>query len=292
MKAWSCALGCLGALAAGVVGIVGLALLGAWLESETPETPEAEAPRTPGFTRAEEVGGWALSFGFADHDRRWHQVSCRVQREDLESELAWFGFQEDALWGELNRQMEEVLDAEILREGVRDYYEVTVDGRGAYRWKWVVEGEVPEPEHSRAVSASRRVARWIEKEFPGRRRSLKAALVAPHGFGVDEDGDLVIDYPRLIDSGTDSLMSCQRALMEAGGGSSWRQYLGLFLAFFQDLEYEIPPIREEGRYTFGLWVPTNVGQSKVKAAPPVGLERDLSRLVAGACVEAHAVLSP
>lgn len=292
MKVWSCALGCLGALVASVVSIValvGLAALAASLEPEGWETP------TKAFTSSETADGWDLSFGFSDHNRRPHRVSCRVQRVDLERELGWFGFSEEVVWGELNRQMEEAMNAEIRRRNVQKYFQIETSDHGVYKWEWRVDHTVPEPEHSRAIEASRRVGRWIEEIFPERRRELKKQLVTPHGFRVDMDGDLVIDYARLVDSGGETLASCRQALVEVGAGSSWRRHLSIFLAFFQDLEYQLPPLREEGRFTLGLWVPTEVlvrgkGDCDSKSVALASMLRRLGRRVLFILLPGHALI--
>ena len=260
MKAKGCVgLGCVGALGTSIMAILALAAIGTWLEPSGTPAPDASAVEMPqGFARSDDAAGFGLSFSFRDHAMRGYQVKCRVARADLERELESFGFQEDEVWGLLNTRTRELLEAEVRRRDLAPYFRVETHGRGGYSWQWRVEAGIPEPEHGRAVRAARELGSWIENSFSQQQRAVKAALVAPYGFSVAPDGGLVIDYARLVESGTGTLADCHRALVQAGADLNGRQRLSQLQAFFQELEYEVPPLREDGRYTLGLWVPTEV----------------------------------
>ena len=90
-----------------------------------------------------------------------------------------------------------------------------------------------------------------------RRDAVRDARYRERGFLLAR-GSLEIDYGRLVFSAQRPLNDCTRAMATAAAEDSDRQRLGLFLAFFQELRYEVPPSLIDGRETGGLFVPTEV----------------------------------
>jgi hypothetical protein len=60
-----------------------------------------------------------------------------------------------------------------------------------------------------------------------------------------------------VERATAPLEDCARAVLDQVRGGTLRQALGVMLAFYQELRYELPP-EEPGREIVGLWVPPDV----------------------------------
>ncbi len=226
-----------------------------------PETLPETFRRNPGalreFARQEAGPRWRLSFGFVDYHGRTHRVACNVDRAAHAAEKAGFGYAPEALEAELNGELARLLDAEMAVRRIGPYFQIAFEGMGGYKWSWKVPGSLEEAERVRARAAIDDLVSWIESELPARDQSIRQAIYARHGLKLRER-NLSIDYERLIADGTGPLSDCFHALYEAGRGSSVRQYMGLLLAFLQELDYEIPPDEDAGRKTLGLRVPTDV----------------------------------
>ena len=114
-----------------------------------------------------------------------------------------------------------------------------------------------ETERARALAGIEELKAWLDRELPAHDERIRAGIYKRRGLLLKER-TLSIDYERLIREGTEPLSDCYRALAASGRGSNVRQFMGLLLAFYQELGYEIPPDEEEGRQTLGLRVPTDV----------------------------------
>lgn len=262
--------GCLVGL--GVLALVwvvtgGLAFLdqfSAEAEPEIPPPPET-LPETfqfsPGelreFSREEEGLRWKLSYGFVDYHGRTHRVTCHVDRLAHENEKAGFGYVPEKVQAELHRELARVMDAEIARRRLEPYFRIQFKGWGGWTWSWELPAGLEQAEQARAQAAIDELVAWIDRELSNRDRAIRSEIYARHGLRL-EDGTIHIDYEKLIEEGTAPLSDCFDALHEAGRGSSVRQYMGLLLAFLQELEYEIPPDEVDGRRSLGLRVPTDV----------------------------------
>jgi hypothetical protein len=192
-----------------------------------------------------------------DYHGRTHRVACNVDRAAHATEKAGFGYSPAAVEAELNGELARILDAEKDRRRIGPYFRIDFKGMGGYQWSWKLPGGLGEAERARARAAIDDLTSWIERELPGHDQAIRQAIYARHGLKLEER-TLRIDYEKLIAGGTGPLSDCFHALYEAGRGSSVRQYMGLLLAFLQELEYEIPPDEDDGRRTLGLRVPTDV----------------------------------
>src|SRR5262249_25857311 len=99
--------------------------------------------------------------------------------------------------------------------------------------------------------------RFWDQDVPRKRDALEAMLFEQHGLHLEKN-NWGPDYAQLATRARPLLADCYRALAKAGDGYSERQLLGLFVAFFQEIQYEVPPEVVGRRQTSGVWVPTEV----------------------------------
>jgi hypothetical protein len=209
------------------------------------------------FSRSETARRYRLTFGFIDYHGRTHRVSCLVDREAHAAERAGFGYNPESVYAELNAELARLVDAEVSARGLGPWFRVEFYGAGGHRWSWELPAGMEASRKERALAAIEDLKAWIDRELPGHDERIRSAIYKRHGLLL-KGNTLSIDYEQLIRDGTAPLSDCFQALAASGRGSSVRQFMGLLLAFYQELGYEVPPDEEEGRQTMGLRVPTDV----------------------------------
>ena len=248
---------------AGVFLIAVSALLGraAWRDARPRRGAEdgsgylANVEARNAFRRSESADAYDLQYGFIDYQGESHDVACRIRQKDHQRLVARFGYSERTLDSEVAARQQAFADAEVSRRGLGPYFRIEVS-------QDLVRSRVPSPSAWSDLTAQRaqEIQGTIEqlvKAVAARRGDFEVELYRERGFRL-EDRDLSIDYPALVQWSTPALDACAKALRWAGAGYDERQYLGMFVAFVQEIRYEVPPDVQNGRQTLGLWVPTEV----------------------------------
>lgn len=222
-----------------------------------PESWKSNVGALREFSRAQTDRRYRLTFGFIDYHGRTHRVSCLVDRAAHAAERAGFGYAPDTVNSELNAELSRLVDAEVAARRLGPWFRIEFYGVGGHRWSWSFPTRMEETEKERALAAIEDLKAWLDRELPAHDERIRASIYKRRGLLLKER-TLSIDYERLIREGTAPLSDCYRALAASGLGSNMRQFMGLLLAFYQELGYEIPPDEDEGRQTLGLRVPTDV----------------------------------
>ncbi|HJX27142.1 MAG TPA: hypothetical protein VJ885_04465 [Thermoanaerobaculia bacterium] len=261
MKRGGCiALGCAGAAVIFALALAGIVLLWAFApEAEQAEDVHVDLNETreegeARFERSAAGDRFRLSFGFIDHDGDRHQVACTIRREDYEREVARFGYSEAERSETLNREVKALLEREAAARGVAPYFTIEVHGDLEYEWSY----EVPPMAGPEALQAAEELHQWLDTRSGDAIAPLIDRYYRERGFALEKNM-LQVDYERAVLESSDPLADCFEALRRAGGQEPAVRQLGLFLSFFQDLRYELPPdVDEQGRETLGFRVPTAV----------------------------------
>lgn len=269
-------------------------------EAEEILPPPAPAPSTRPEARAEEAvevpppddpSLLRLSFRFTDHGGRPRRVACTVRRADYEREVASFGVVQRRLWEEIDADLQETLEAEARARGVARLFTIRVEDQGAYRWRY----ETPGWDRELAARAEAFHA-WLNGDAHVVVEEHVARAYREHGFRFDH-GTVSVDYERIIRTATGPLADCYRALRRADERAAADRLASLFLAFFQELRYEIPPdVDARGRETLGFRVPTGVlvqkgGDCDSKAAAFCAVWRQLPARALLVMVPEHALVA-
>ncbi len=262
--------GCLGVLLVVALVAGGLGFLFLLSSAPTPGPRPAPSP-TPlpdtyrdwvdslnRFRRHETADRFVVSYAFIDYLGRSHEVTCSVRRADYEQENASYGYRKEDLDSESRRELQSWTDQEVRERGLLPYVKVEVKGSySGYHWEWELPGEMEGAERARRTREIEEFLAWYDKAFDDHVQGLRATLFRARGL-VLERRVIGIDYPVVAERARAPLSDCSRALERAGPGYSRRQQLGLFLAFLQEIRYEIPPDVVNGRESLGLYVPTEV----------------------------------
>ncbi|MFI5007743.1 MAG: hypothetical protein ACHQKZ_09900 [Solirubrobacterales bacterium] len=207
------------------------------------------------FRQWEWGGRYSVGYGFIDHHGRPHQMSCSIERAAHERELAGYGYDEAEIDRIADARVRQYLEQELAQRGLSAYVRVKVE-----RGRTSAESEVPSmaaDEHARIEAEIKRFYALWDGAIARKREAIEKPLYKERGFLL-ENHRVSPDYTGLALQGGPALADCFRALGEAGQGYNPRQYLGLFVGFFQEIRYELPPDLIQGRRTLGVFVPTEV----------------------------------
>ncbi len=294
MKKLGCTLlGCFGALVMAVLGLIGLSWFLAPQEGDDGSSaePYQEVDSLNQFQRDEAGGRFRLSYGFIDYSGRTQQVSCTVNREDYLRDVATFGYFEGQANQEINHLLAARMEEEGEGRGVLPYLSIEVFGQGGYRWHW----DAPEGVDPTVEARIHEFHDWLDKDFPQEAKRITQRYFEGRGLLLKGD-EISIDYEEAVLWGTRSLEDCFQALRRVGDGDDERRRLGLFLAFFQELKYELPPDPDpQGRHTLGFRVPSAVmvqgaGDCDSKAAAFCALWRHFPKRSILILVPEHALV--
>ncbi|MEO6193001.1 MAG: hypothetical protein ABIS20_08330 [Thermoanaerobaculia bacterium] len=209
------------------------------------------------FHRDDEGERLRLTYGFIDYSGRARHVSCEIGKRDYERDVTSFGYFEDELNGAVGEGLREQFEREAERRGVRPYLRFEIHEGTGYRWQWRIPGGVEPAAADQLVARLRAFDEWMEQDFPVKKEEILGRYLQERGLRLKGD-KVEIDYQQAVESDTGPLRDCFQALWQAGKGESDRRLLGMFLSFFQELRYEVPPPIELGRHILGFWPPSAV----------------------------------
>lgn len=299
MKKGGCALfGCtafVGLLALAAIGLLRQLAPDSTVTMPPPVPPPSPAPQTePPKARPHippDPRFFHLTFHFRDSDEQPRELYCAIRREDYERELAGFGFVDKERVEELNRTLRRLLAKEAAARGVASYFSIEVFDKGSIRWTWSYPGGT-DPDVVERIKA---FDAWLEKNSSAAVDAVEERFFHEHGMRLDGD-TYTIDYEKWARDSTEPLADCFTALRRLDGRRSGAP-LGLFLTFFQDLRYELPPDPDEdGRETLGFRVPTAVlvkgaGDCDSKSVAFCSLWRQIPARVLLVLVPGHALVA-
>jgi hypothetical protein len=222
-----------------------------------PGVRPGETEKALGFQREDDGDRLRLSFGFSDYEGRSHHFSCEVSKQDYDRDLTSFGYFQDELDRTVGEGLREQFDRQAEERGVAPYVRFELYGDTSYRWRWTVPGHLPPAVAGALTARLRDFDRWLDQELPKEREELTARYLREHGVLL-HGTEAAVDYAREVEGATGPLASCFEALNQTGSGEDGRRRLALFLSFFQELRYEVPPPVELGRHILGFRVPTAV----------------------------------
>jgi Transglutaminase-like superfamily len=209
------------------------------------------------FRRVDSAGSYEVQYGFIDHPGESHDVACRISRQAHERLVARYGYTERELEAATTAAQQAYADEELRRRGLAAYFRMDVTNDSVTSRRNLAEpGRWAELSPARQAEMDAAVA-WLRADIADRTGDFERPFLKGRGFRLD--GKVIgIDYPLLVDWSGPAVDACAKALRWEGAGYDERQYLGMFVAFVQEIRYELPPDVQAGRETLGYWVPTEV----------------------------------
>jgi hypothetical protein len=208
------------------------------------------------FRRTDSADAYEVEYGFIDHQGESHDVGCRILRADHQRLRARFGYRERDLAAQVTARQQAFADDELSRRGLAPYFRIDVSAEEVRSRVAATPGAWSELKPTR-VQELQAAIQALRSDVVAQGDTLEAEAYRDRGFRL-EGRNLSIDYPALVRWSAPALDGCAKALRWAGAGYDERQYLGMFVAFVQEIRYELPPDVQDGKETLGLWVPTEV----------------------------------
>jgi hypothetical protein len=222
-----------------------------------PQPPRSQPPRAfepvpealNEFGRVSRGDDEQLTWGFVDYERSIHRVTCDVDRRGHERELRRFGYVPEQVQSEVARRLLPLIEAALEARGYGGKVSMSWEG-DELRWR-----VAPLPDMERAMADIRAI---VDEVWASHELRIRAEIYADKGFLIDAEHNLQVAYADLARRASPLLKDCYLSLARSGEGYDLGQYLGLFVAFLQEIPYELPPAEVDGRRTLGFWVPTEV----------------------------------
>jgi hypothetical protein len=208
------------------------------------------------FKKAETGDAYRVSYGFIDYIGKSHHISCNIKKSDYLSETDSYGY-DDKLFDKLSAQeLSDFFNREVKKLGLDPYITLTFPGGGRYRWEYSIPSATAEWQDEKEREIKQYFSTFRER-VKERYHVVMNRMLAERGFQMN-DYLITINYRNLVLKGQQPLMDCFENLKNNAKNYNEKQYLGMFLAFFQEITYQVPPDIINGRHTIGLWVPTEV----------------------------------
>jgi len=230
------------------------------VQPEPPPDPDkykSQAGSLREFARSETADAYTLRYGFIDHHGKDHRITCQISKQDHQRESEAFGYVRDQIQSRMNASLLIYLKRELEKRNLALYFRFKMQGFGGYHWTYHLPADRSAEEDRRLQVAIADFKRFLDQEFVVKRDQVEAELYRERGFVIRKNL-IVIDHGGIVLRNQQPLIRCYEALKVSGAGYNERQYIGLYLAFFQEIRYELPPDLQNGKKTQGLYVPTEV----------------------------------
>lgn len=218
--------------------------------------PEPAGAALRQFNKIENGTEYVVSYGFVDYMSKAHHISCGIRKSDHQREVETFGYDYEEIKKLGDAELQTIFNAEIRSLGFAPFLTIQFYGGGGYKWKY----SIPSGDAAWQDKIEKDIKQYVaglSDRVDSRYESIKQSLFRPRGFQL-RNQTIHLDYTTLVDWGVDPLRHCFHQLFEKGRGYSERDLIGLYLAFFQEIKYEVPPSKIGNKSIQGLWVPTEV----------------------------------
>ncbi len=210
-------------------------------------------PRTAGslnyYNRDKKAGNYILEYGFMDFKGKKHRVVFNIS-EYIHHKLSdIFGYDPDVAEAETNKRIKMEIDSIIARSGYARYITYSLSSK-----RISIQSK---PVSKSIFSDVQKTMNSITAYYSANYNRTYSEVIGKNGFFIE--GDYIrIDYGKMAQWNRDVLRECYDALYRTGRNYSLSDYLGLFTAFIQEINYEIPPEKIGGKNTGGIYIPTDV----------------------------------
>lgn len=223
-----------------------------------PPAPGQEQRKSPHtFSSTATADRYQLRYGFDDYEGARHEISCSISKADHERETATFGYKPEQIKAAINSQLQTWLDHELAKREIGSYYTIRTYGYGGYKWEYHIPGTLPEGESASVKAKIDDMNAMIKKDFQRKRDQAEEAIYRQHCLMI-RNNLVEIDYGALVIRGQQPLTECFEAILRATAGTEFKKAVGLYLAFIQEIPYQVPPDTENGKDILGYWAPTEV----------------------------------
>ncbi|UCE40910.1 MAG: hypothetical protein JSV17_15920 [Candidatus Aminicenantes bacterium] len=225
----------------------------------------------PVFDRQEDEDNYYLTYGWADFTGNSHHLSFPLSKSMLNEAEKEFGYFPADLRKHMDDSME--LSEEKMIEDLREFVEELIR-KSKYPEYIIIENitaksfdlklSVPPSLHKKVKREFDKIKVKIAKE---QEKYLKRAekeqdeerieFFESRGIRVFDD-KIGVNHGFCVMRNKDRIRPIFEIMHKNYANFSLHQFLGLLLAFIQDIRYYIPPLQERGKTILSFWVPPRV----------------------------------
>lgn len=225
----------------------------------------------PEFDRQEDQENYYLSYGWTDFSGHSCSLSFPIAKSMLQKAEEEFGY----FPADLRKHLEDSLERsrEKMVVDLRVYAEEIIQ-KGKYAEYIFIEKvttnsfnlklSVPPPLHKKVkrefdriqVKLAKKQEKYL-KRMEKEQEEVRKRFLESRGIRV-LDGKIGVNHSSCVLKNKERIKPIFEILQKKYRDLSLHQFLGMLLAFIQDVRFYIPPIQERGKIILSFWVPPRV----------------------------------
>lgn len=223
------------------------------------------------FDILEDDENYHLTYGWEDFNHHPYRFSFSIAKEQIIQSEQEFGYYpqdlrkhlDDALEKQRDKMIEDlrVSAQEMIRKSqYTDYIFIEKITERSFNLKL----SVPPALHKKVKRAYDKIKSDLAKEQEKHLKRIDREQEKERSKFLEErgirafDGEIGIDHEFCVRKNKDRMRHIFESLRQENKNLSLHQFLGLLLAFIQEIRYYIPPITEKGKVILAFWVPPRV----------------------------------
>jgi len=225
----------------------------------------------PEFDRQEDENTYFLSYGWADFSGNFCDMSFPLSKSLLDEAEKEFGY----FPADLKKHMDDyterssermILDLRKFVEGLiqKSKFPEYILIEKATAKSFNLKLSVPASLHKKAKREYDTIKAKLAKEQGKYLKRMgkeleeeRARFFERHGIRVF-DGKIGVDHRACVMRNRERIRPIFEIIQKKYAHFSLHQFLGMLLAFIQDIRYYIPPLQERGKTILSFWVPPRV----------------------------------
>jgi hypothetical protein len=225
----------------------------------------------PTFGRQEDEKNYYLSYGWSDFNGRFHDLSFPLSKTLLSEAEKEFGYFPADLRKHLDDSRERSKERMIanLREFVEELiqkseYPEHIHIENVTAKSFNIKLSVPPSLHKKVKKVFDKIKNKLAKEqgkhlkrIEKEQEEERKRFLESRGIRV-YNGKIGVNHRMCASRNKDRIRPIFEIVHKRYASFSLRQFMGLMLAFIQDIRYYIPPVQERGKTILSFWVPPRV----------------------------------
>ena len=225
----------------------------------------------PAFDREEDEENYYLQYGWTDFNGHSHDLSFPLSKNLLNEAEKEFGY----FPVDLRKHMDDTMERsrEQMIEHLRVYVEELI--RKSKYPEYILIDKITAKSFNLKLSVPPSIHKKVKKEFDKIKTKLakeqekyfkrvekeqeeeRTRFFESRGLRVF-DGKIGVNHSFCVTRNKGRIKPIFEIMQKKYSDLSLHQFLGLLLAFIQDIRYYIPPLQERGKTILSFWVPPRV----------------------------------
>lgn len=223
------------------------------------------------FMKTEHPESYHLEYGWRDFEGKPHRLAFDISKVRLQQAESEFGYYPE----DLRKHMDDHLERsrERMVQDLNKFTQEMIDKSKYSEYISIVEAT--SKGFDLKLSAPSALHKKVKEEFEKIRSKLakqQAKLLKKIEKNQEEEkirfldtkgirvfrGKFSMDYGRCVKNNQDRVRNILEIMRGENKDLSLRKFLGLLLAFIQEIRYYVPPFSEKGKVILEFWVPPRV----------------------------------